>query len=225
MELFGLSPLLITGIILAAGFICFAIGGATPNYTDLDQKVWNLPHTKEHLGMIRDNVRAWRWARAWTVASTVVVLLGVSMLALLLEEAGGTILALIAWLITLLGSVCWIVGIAFQMGVEPLVAEKMGKKSTMLEWFSAVESWSILLLSFWITLGYLGLVFIGLAVIQTGLLPVWLGGVLSLLGLAGGVAMIINKPVYPETNFSVAAVPAWLYVLYLLLGIVTIFNP
>ncbi len=144
MELFGLSPLLITGIVLVIGFICFVVGGTTPNYTDLDQKVWSLPHGKEHLAMIRDNSRAWRWARAWTVASTIVVLVGVSMLALLLEEAGGTILALVAWLITLLGAVCWIVGIAFQMGVEPQVAEKTAKKSAMQEWFSAMEAWSVI---------------------------------------------------------------------------------
>jgi hypothetical protein len=224
MELFGLSPLLITGIVLVIGFICFVVGGTTPNYTDLDQKVWSLPHGKEHLAMIRDNSRAWRWARAWTVASTIVVLVGVSMLALLLEEAGGTILALVAWLITLLGAVCWIVGIAFQMGVEPQVAEKTAKKSAMQEWFSAMEAWSIMLLGLSMTLGYLGLAFIGLALLQTELLPVWSGGLLLLLGLAGGVSMIANKPVYPDTDFSVAAVPAWLYVLFLFLGIILIFN-
>lgn len=74
----GISPFFtmerLTGAVLIASFISFAIGGTLPILGDKgNMRIFNLP-VSEHLQAIAANALVWRWANVWMGAAAVILL-------------------------------------------------------------------------------------------------------------------------------------------------------
>ena len=181
--------------------------------------------TKQYLQAIHANRRPWRWASAWIVAATVLNVLGFGLLSVLLRDVGGHLLGEAAQLVFLVGALLWIVVMAFRMGVEPIAAEALARAETVPDWFEPVQAWAMRLSLIYMVLGYVATAIVGWGLLQTAMLPAWLGWLSLGLGIGGALSLIFTIPRYADFEFSVAFIPLWLHVIPLILGITLLVQP
>jgi hypothetical protein len=112
-----------TGAVLIASFISFAIGGTLPIVGERgNMRMFNLP-VSEHLQAVAANALVWRWANVWMGAAAIILLAGLSLLTTLLEGAGERFcsrLGLVGWL---LATVLWVIFSVFRGVITVAVAE------------------------------------------------------------------------------------------------------
>lgn len=219
MGILGLSAPTVSGLLLITSFIAFSIGVATPNYSGLTNEVWNLPHNIKHLAIIRNHTRAWRWARSWTIGSALFSALGVLNLFSISRTAEDRFVSGAALLLMASSAILWIVGMGFQIGLEPQAAMQTKDVTEIPDWFRPVETWAVTLLLLSLLFGYLGTALIGWLILQMDLAAYWVGAFSIAIGVGGGLSLVSNYPRYPGTEYSIAAVPAWLYFILLVQGI------
>lgn len=219
MEIFGIAGQDLVGIVFLAGVVAFGIGVDIPGRAGMDRSVFGTASTEKYLEIIGSNRRAWRRSAAWLGAGTLLNMLGFGLLAVLLSDAGGPLLSAAATLIFVTGGLFMVMGMGFRMGVEPLAAKALAETAAVPDWFEAMQGWNTTLGLMYMLLGYVATVLFGGALLQTALLPAWLGWVSLVLGVAGGLSILTGLPRYPGTDYSVAAVPAWVHVMPLVIGI------
>ena len=224
MEVLGTAAPDIVGIVFLAGVVSMFVGISTPEYSGLDREIWGMP-TKQYLQAIHANRRPWRWASAWIVAATVLNVLGFGLLSVLLRDVGGHLLGEAAQLVFLVGALLWIVVMAFRMGVEPIAAEALARAETVPDWFEPVQAWAMRLSLIYMVLGYVATAIVGWGLLQTAMLPAWLGWLSLGLGIGGALSLIFTIPRYADFEFSVAFIPLWLHVIPLILGITLLVQP
>lgn len=207
------------GLLLIIGFLTFILGISTPNYTGLDQSVWDVPHTKDHLDMIAAHMTAWQWARGWTVVSAFLIAFGLFMLTKLSSLQTLQMMGNAAFLTSFSAALLWAVAMGFQMGVEPFAGVETGKDAAIPNWFKFMEMWGLMLMLMVMIIGYISTAFIGLTLLYSAWAPPWLGWLSLIIGVLGGTSMITNWPRYPGTQYSIAGIPLWLYIIPLVLGI------
>lgn len=133
----------------------------------------------------------YRWERGFVIAALLIAVLGLTLLKGVLETAGDSFVAQMGLVLFLIGAVL------------ALVAESLSLSRQEMPYPPIVV---------FIILAFLGQALFGLALLQTGLLPTWIGWTAIIWNLAWLVILPINKPqnmYYP-----------WLhYIMPLLVGI------
>jgi hypothetical protein len=108
--------------------------------------IWKWPAGKSASYLI--------WERSFVIASILVVVVGLDLLEGLIETAGDKILAPAGMLIFLIGAILAVFAEAYFLSKH--------------EWLNAP-------IVFYVILGFLGQMGFGFALLQTGLLPAWIG--------------------------------------------------
>ena len=191
----------------------------------MDRRVFGTDSTKEFLEIIGVNTKAWRKSAAWLGIGTVLNILGIGLLTILINEAGGQLLGTSSLLIFLSGALFWIVGMAFRIGVEPLAAEQLAETSDVPAWFEGIQAWNTSLGLIYMVLGYIATAIVGWALIETSLVSVLIGLISLVFGAGGAISMLTNSPKYPGTEYSIAAIPLWLHLMPFLIGVALIIQP
>ena len=219
MNIFGIAAQDVVGIVFLAGVIAFALGASTPNYTGLDSRVYGTSSTQEYLEFIAPHHRAWRWSSLWIGIGTLFNLVGFGLLAVLLRNAGDQLLSEAGLLIFMSGVIFLFTTVAFRIGVETVAAKTLEETAAVPVWFEAMQAWNTTLGLSYMVLGYLATAIFGWALLETAVLPAWIGWLAIALGITGAPSILTNSPLYPGSKYSIAAVPAWLHIIPLIIGI------
>jgi hypothetical protein len=125
-----------------------------------------------------------RWERGFVITSVLVLTLGLVLLARMLDAAGSTILAPLSIVTFLIGAVLII------------VAETL---------FLSRQEWVYSTVVMYVVLAFLSQAAFGGALLQTGLLPGWIGWATIIWNLAWLIALPINRPhniYYPWLHYA-----------------------
>jgi hypothetical protein len=166
------SEQIVAGTLLIFSSLVFAVGGIL--YSGRVILKWPAGETPGYL----------RWERGFVIASVLVLIQGLVLLARMLEAAGSTILAPLSMVTFLAGAVLII------------VAETL---------FLSRQEWVYSSVVIYVVLAFLSQAAFGLALLQTGLLPGWIGWVTIIWNLAWLVILPIDRPLniyYPWLHYA-----------------------
>jgi hypothetical protein len=194
----------LTGVVLIASFIAFAIGGILPIVGEKGSMgIFTLP-VREHLLAVARNAVIWRWANVFMGAAAVILLAGLSMLTTLLELANERLysrLGLIAWLVS---TILWVIFSVFRGVVTVTAAQEMGASGTMGTVSASYEplaQWGFALFYISAVIGFLALAAYGGALLQVGLVPAWAGWATLLFSLALLAQLLIMGDTLPAFHY------------------------
>ena len=194
----------LTGAVLIASFISFAIGGTLPILGEKgNMRIFNLP-VSEHLQAVAANTLVWRWANVWMGAAGVILLAGLSMLTTLLEGAGERFcsrLGLVGWL---LATVLWVIFSAFRGVITVAAAEEMnvaGATGVVPAYYQPLAQWGFALFFVAAVIGFLALATYGASLLQVELVPAWAAWATILFSRALLVQLLVMGDTLPAFHY------------------------
>lgn len=194
----------ITGAVLIASFIVFAIGGILPIVGKHGNvRIFTLP-VGEHLRAVADNAAVWRWANVCMGAAAVILLVGLTMLTTLLELADERLcshLGLVGWQVS---AVLWLIFSAFRGVVTANVAQVIGgpdRADAAPSFYEPLAQWGFTLFATSSLIGFLALAAYGGALLQTALVPAWAGWATLVFSLVLLVQLLITGDTLPAFHY------------------------
>lgn len=129
---------------------------------------------RQQLVLVSEHVAAWQWGWVLVLAGLVSTVLGLTLLASMLREAGDRTFSHLGLTAFLFGAILFAVTIAANFTVTVWAAT--GTSETVaIALYEPVEKWGQTLLSIYTVLAFLGMAAIGAAMVQTGLVGRWAG--------------------------------------------------
>lgn len=189
----------LVGWVLVAGFVVFMIGAVG----------WRLEYDRplaEALPVISGDRRRRAWIHLWMIAAMFTTSAGLAGFATIPDTRVAGVLAIMAAAGYALGALCWVVSLAFRLTVVPWAAERVAAGS-MPDGFPAFDAWAGSLYVIHMAASYTMFAVIGVAVLESGNLPHWLGW----LGLASGLGFLAG---FVATRFAGPFNPPFLAHLY-----------
>ncbi len=176
-------------------------------------EVLKLPH-RERLLIIARHTKETRWGFRIILVGWIVAALGYVMLTVLLRDVGDPIISTLASVLFLIGIVSAIVFWALDLTVTVLAAEEMARTTIIPEYYKVLVMSAESLLGVYQMLALLATAGFGWALVQTGILPSWVGWVTVGWGLLwAGVHLR-----------STEAVPLLPMVMQLVIGVSLLFK-
>lgn len=166
------SPQVVAGWLLILSALIFTVGGML--YTG--RAIWKLPAGQTHRYLI--------WERGFVIAALLVVVVGLSLLARLLEAASDSLLAPAGMVLLLIAASVAVFAETFAISRQ--------------EWIYAP------IVAF-VVLAFLSQALFGAAILLTGLLPAWIGWGTILWNLGWLVILPIARPkdmYYPWLHYT-----------------------
>ena len=174
------------GGLLIGGFVVFLIGAA----------LWKLDYQRslpETLLAIAQSSRRWRWIHTWMIGGVAITVAGLGALARLLADSGELVYGTVGFVLFAVGGIVWLVAVAWRLTALVSASRETEQTGTVprdiegwSEWFGTLHS--IHLLS-----AYVSWMFLGAAVVSSGIVPEWLGWLGVGLGVAGATGYIALK--------------------------------
>ena len=124
----------------------------------------------------------------------IIALAGLMVLTVTLREAGDRLLSELGLAAFLLGTVFWIIYLAFRLTVVPAAAQEMAETGALPPWFEILDMGSGLFYAIYVVMAYLAIAAYGGALVKTGLLPRWLGWTCTVVGLAAASLFAAGVP-------------------------------
>jgi len=137
-------------------------------------EVLNLPR-REKLLIIARHPDEYRWGCRIVLIGWIVAALGYVMLAALLRDAGDPIISTLALVLFLIAIASAFVYWSFHVSPTLLAAEETARTSNMPVYYETLELSAESLLGVYQLLGLLATAGFGWALLQTGMLPSWVG--------------------------------------------------
>lgn len=203
-----------TGLTLILG-CCLFLGAAGLMPKDIRGNfLVNLP-LREQLLLISTHTSQLQWSFSLFISGVIVTFLGFAMLTMLFREAGERFCSHLALLTSLFGAVLMVIYIAFPLGVEPVVAQELGRTGVIPNYYVPLASWAQVLFVIFTILAFSTLAAYGGAVLSTRVLPHWVGWLALVYGLAGLVFV----------GFAAGNVPPFLhYLMPIVMGILLLLR-
>ena len=139
-------------------------------------EVLNLPR-REKLLIIARHPKEYRWGFRIILIGWIVAALGYVMLTALLRDAGDPIISTLASVLFLMGIVSAIAFWALSLTANVLAAEETARTTMVPEYYKVLEMSAESLLGVYQMLALLATAGFGWALLQTGMLPSWVGWV------------------------------------------------
>jgi hypothetical protein len=137
-------------------------------------EVLNLPR-REKLIIIARHSDEYRWGCRMILIGWIVAALGYVLLAAILRDAGDLIISTLAGVLFVLGIAAAIVFWAFHVSPTLLAAEETARTSNVPAYYEILQVSAESSLQVYILLGLLATAGFGWALLQTGMLPSWVG--------------------------------------------------
>lgn len=173
-----------TGLTLMLGCVLFLAGSSMPVTDAQGTFIYALP-PRGWLQVVFTHPALWQWTNVLFFSGTVVTLLGLALLTTQFRAAGDRSWSQLALLAFLLGSVFWVINLAFRLGVDPLAAQELAKTGMVPTYYLPLLLWTRVLFVIYTVLAFSALAAFGGAVLTTHVLPSWVGWTAILYGLAG----------------------------------------
>lgn len=173
------------GGVLVAGLVIFLVGAVA----------WRLDYQRplqEALPVIHRDRGRRAWIHVWMIVALVVTPAGLVGLTLVMEQPTAVVLAGMATAVYGAGGICWIVSLAFRLTVVPWAAER-AVAGQLPDGFAAYDQWAGALYVIHMLTAYVGSAVLGMAVLASDGLPMWLGWAGVLWGLAFAVGFVATR--------------------------------
>ena len=172
-----------TGIVLILSTLIYHGGLAYLFVRAQFLEVLKLPR-RERLLIIARHPDAYRWGFRIVLVGWVVAALGYVMLAVLLRDAGDPMISTLAAVLFLIGIASAFVFWAFSVSPTLLAAEEMARTSNVPVYYEILQLSAESSLGIYQLLGLLATAGFGWALLQTGLVPGWVGWMTLGFGVA-----------------------------------------
>lgn len=196
----------VVGIVLVAGLVVFMVGAVA----------WRLEYERplaESLPLVHTDRRRRAWIHLWMIPALFLTPAGLAGFTAVLDAPVAMVATLMAAVVYVIGSVCFIVSLAFRLTVVPWAAERIVASGAPPDGFAPFNSWASALYVIQMASAYAAFAVLGAAVLAADDLPRWLGwlGVVWGIGfLAGFVATrfagVFNPPFLAHTYTAVLGV-------------------
>jgi hypothetical protein len=152
------------------------------------------------LDVVAANLPGHYWTTMNFLVATVITIIGLALLTQALRDTGDRVLAGVGLLIFSLGSVFWVVHLAYRLTVVVQAAEDWRVTTMAPDWYEPWRAWAALLFAIHSVLAYLGLAAYGRALLATQWTPRWIAWSCILAGLLaaplGGLPLFIHVPLW-----------------------------
>ena len=182
----GVDSSVLAGGVLVAGLVIFLVGAVG----------WRLDYQRplpESLPLIHSDRRRRSWIHAWMIAAMVVTPAGLAGLAVVMEEPTATALTAMATAVYVSGGVCWIASLCFRLTVVPWAAERTVVDGQVPDGFAAYDRWAGALYIVHMLTAYVASAVVGIAVLVSETLPMWLGWTGVVWGLTFAVGFVATR--------------------------------
>jgi hypothetical protein len=191
----------VAGVLLILAFISFAIGATLPLLGEKGNfSIYTIP-VREHLLAVADNLAVWRWANFFMGAAGVVLVAGLTMLTTILEGIGERILSRLGLVGLLLAIILWVVFSAFRATVTIGAAQETITTGTVPPYYEPLARWGFALFYVYALSGFLALVAYGCSLLQSGLLPAWVGWGTILFSIVTLALLMITGDTLPAFHY------------------------
>jgi hypothetical protein len=181
-----------TGLLMLAGGIVFWAGAFTPPY-----KQWMTSDLKEYLSIINTNHTGWYIIHGCFTLGVIISILGLYLFSESLKSsAADKVLSGIAYNLFLVGSIFWLINIAFRVTVTVWAAKNLADTGEVHDTFKTWMDWSNLLFSFYMVLAYTATGCFGIAMKDISWMPVWVCWFCIVFGFAGVIGYIFRVPLW-----------------------------
>lgn len=198
---------ILVGGVLVTGFVVFMTGAVA----------WRPEYDRplaESLPVIHTDRRRRRWIHVWMLLAMLITPAGVAGLAVLPGTEAFVLITIMAAVVYGIGSVCWVVSLAFRLTVMPWAAEQAERTDEPPDGFAALDEWATSLFTIHMAASYAAFAALGVAVLVSDTFPLWLGWV----GVGWGVAFLSGFVATGSTGpFSP---PFWAHSYPLMIGVV-----
>lgn len=194
----------LTGLLLIAAFVSFAIGGTLPIVGEKgNMGIFTLP-VREHLLAVADNAVAWRWANIFMGAAAAILLAGLTMLTTILEGASERILSRLGLVGFLLAAASWVIFSAFRATITIRAAQEMSATDTtgaIPAYYEPLAQWGFALFYVYAVVGFLSLAAYGGSLLQVDLLPAWVGWSTIVFSILLLIQLLITGDTLPAFHY------------------------
>lgn len=180
-----------TAILLTAGGIIFWIGAFTPPY-----KWWMTSDIREYLTIIHNNRTAWYFIAASFVVGVVTSIFGMQLFSNSLQESGQKILPQVGFTAYFLGSIFWILNIAFRATVTVWAASQLAESNVLEPMYKSLLDWSNVIFAIYMVLAYFAIGCMGYSLYLAEVLPAWIAWMCMIFGFAGSVLYLCRVPLF-----------------------------
>jgi hypothetical protein len=201
----------VVGAVLVAGLVVFMVGAVA----------WRLEYERplaDSLPLIHHDRRRRTWIHLWMIPALFLTPAGLAGFTALLDSPIEEVAALMAAVVYAIGSVCFIVSLAFRLTVVPWAAEHTTAAGSPPDAFGPFNSWASALYVIYMSSAYAAFAALGVAVLASADLPRWLGW----LGVAWGVGFLAG---FVATRFAgMFNPPFWAHAYTGVLGVVLLVS-
>lgn len=204
------GSLLITGAIVFWSVIVAAIiyWRRTGSFPFSDPSTAPVREFYESIGA---NTRWWRWVNGCFATGIVVTTFGLTALKLLLNSAGNNLFSEFGLVSFLIGTLLWLVLFTFNLSIAVWAAQQTASTGEVPTTLDAWPQWMDRLVSLYMVFAYLSVASYGAALLNTALLPSWVGWVSVIAGLVGAVSIVLGG--------SRFAIPLLIHIVPALIGV------
>ncbi len=185
----------LTGITLIVGCLLFLAGAFMPLFDKKGNIIYYLS-LREQLLVIFAHPQLWQWSFSLFIGGSIVTPLGLAMLTRLLSDAGDRTFSQLALIAALFGAVLWVTDLALSLGISLLAAQETARTGVVPGYYAPFQATTQPLFVIYTMLTFAAVLAYGGAVLNTRVLPRWVGWVtivytllnLVAAGFAGGNA-------------------------------------
>jgi hypothetical protein len=190
--------MLLVGLVLVLALVADAIGsGVAYLRSGYDGKFWALP-LEEKLAHIDANRRDWWWMSMGGLKALFLLTGGIAGLTFLLAEAGETPLASVSFGFYIIGMIAWVLAMIFQTTALPRAASMRIETDTAPDWLHPIWDAGAMAEMTWVIGANTAYALFGLAIIESGLVPSWVGWTALILGAAIALSAAVTRWVFPQ---------------------------
>lgn len=189
--------MLLTGILLASVLVLLAVESVGYSRGGFNGAFWQLPLDGK-LDHVAKHDRDWWWVGSWSLVGIFLLTGGLAALAYLLADAGEPVLAFVGLGIYLVAMIGWVFGLLLQTAGVSQAAKQRKETGETPSWIHPLWSAGELSEGGWLVGANIAYAVIGLAILNTGLLPGWAGWTAIALGVLIPVGVAITKFGFPQ---------------------------
>jgi hypothetical protein len=202
------------GIILLLGFLLY-VAAVVFMPRDAQGNLLVLLPDRAALLLVAAQPSLTRWSFSLFIGGSIVTPLGLAMLTRLLSDAGDRTFSQLALIAALFGAVLWVTYLALSLGISLLAAQETARTGVVPGYYAPFEATTQPLLVIYTMLTFAAVLAYGGAVLNTRVLPHWVGWVTIVYTLFNLLTTVFSGGV---------AAPFIHYVMPMLMGILLLLR-
>jgi hypothetical protein len=179
------------GILLVGGWLSFWAGAFTPPY-----RWWFAVPVRTFLELVAAHPKTWLFIAAAFALGVLLTLAGLVVLGSVFRPAGARVWSDLGLAAFSLGGALWLASLTFRATATITAARETVVSGVVPAWFEPMRAWSGAMFALYMVLAYFAIAAYGRALLQSHLVPRWLGKFHVVFGLAGAVGFLVRLPFF-----------------------------